>query len=189
MNDTTFKAFGDEFTKIAFFQKLRNGFVNAMKDGWHGTPEQIRAGDGQNWMGRSDRISRMNGWQGNSLKGLREEAAGALPIGGKSIMLLGTGLMAGQALRKQDPSGQNRSRTERVTGLAANTVGGLAGGGLASRMFPKSRLLAPLVGSVVGGMGAENAVTTPFAAMRHRQMGMQPQQPMAQPVSPQGVRE
>lgn len=168
MNDTTFKAFGDEVVKIAFFQKVRNGFVNALREGWHGTPEQVAANQGNTWFGQGrqikpgmGRLSRM-GEEFTSLGGLTR----VLPVGAKSMMLLGTGLMAREALKKQDPTGQERSRAERVTGLAGNTVGGLVGSALASKALPKSRFLAPILGGVAGGMVGEKAMTLPW---RHSQ--------------------
>lgn len=174
MNAQTFLAFGDELTKLAFFKKLQNGFVNALKEGWHGTKDNPQTWMGQGrvitpGMGRGARMME----EATSLGGLTK----ALPIGSKSMMMLGTGLMARDAMRAQDPSGHQRSRTERMTGLAGNTVGGLIGSTLASRALPGSRLLAPIAGGVAGGMLGEKMVTAPW---RHAR-----QQPMAQPAQQQ----
>ncbi len=175
MNGETFLAFGDELTKIAFFQTLKNGLTNALKEGWHGTKENP-----QTWMGKGRQITPGMGrkarmWEDFSSLG---GATKALPVGAKSMMMLGTGLMARDAMRAQDPTGQQRSRTERMTGLAGNTVGGLLGSTLAMRAAPKS-FVAPMLGGVLGGMVGERVMAAPFRAAREhrlaRQQQMQPQ--------------
>lgn len=174
MKDVTFQAFGDELVKIAFFQKLRKGFVNTLKEGWHGTPEQVAAGEGQTWFGKGRQIKPgMGRWarrmeEATSLGGLTR----ALPVGGKSMMLLGTGLMAQQAMRPVDPTGQERSRAERMTGLVGNTVGGLLGSSVGNRFGA----LGSMAGGVLGGMAGEKVISAPFAAARkHRQAAQQAQ--------------
>lgn len=173
MTDKTFLAFGNELVKLAFLSKVRNGFTSALKEGWGGTKANP-----QTWFGRGRVMTPgMNVAQRftenlTSLGG----ATKALPIGGKSMMMLGTGLMARDALKPQDPSGRDRSRAERVTGLAGNTVGGLLGSTLLSRAVPSSRLIAPLVGGIGGGMLGERVVTKPFKMMRDRQQTQQAQQ-------------
>lgn len=181
MNDQTFLAFGDELTKIAFFQKVRDGFTRALKEGWHGTPEQIARGEGQAWFGKGRQITpgmsrgaRMME-EFTSLGGLTR----ALPVGSKSMMLLGTGLMAREALKRHDATGQGRSRPERVSGLAGNTIGGLVGSALAMRARPRSGFLAPMLGGIAGGMVGERLMTAPFKAFRHPQP--QPQQMQQMP--------
>jgi len=164
MTGQHFKAFGDELTKIAFYQKLRNGFVDALKAGWHGTPEQVRSGQGATWFGQGRQIKPGMSYparameEATSLGGLTK----ALPVGAKSMMLLGTGLMARDALRQDDPSGMNRSRKERMVGLAGNTIGGLAGAGLAAKFAPGSKFLAPVAGGMLGGMAGEKILTAPW---------------------------
>lgn len=186
MNSDTFLAFGDELVKIAFFQKLRKGFTQALRDGWHGTQKQIDSGQGATWFGKGRIIKPGMGANARrmeealSLGGLTR----ALPVGSKSLMALGTGLMAREALRPQDPSGQQRSRAERVSGLAGNTLGGLAGAGFASRLVPGSGFIAPIIGGMVGAHTGEKVMTAPF---KHQQpQPAQMQQP--QPMPYQGVR-
>lgn len=183
MNERVFQSFGDELVKIAFFRKIRGGLVQALSEGWHGTPEQIARGEGQTWFGQGRKLrpgmsrgSRMLE-EATSLGG----ATKALPIGGKSMMMLGTGLMARDALRPQDPSGRDRSRTERMVGLAGNTAGGLVGSALLARAVPRSAFLAPLVGGIAGGMFGEKVMTAPWA--HHRPAPQQPA-PQPQPVQP-----
>lgn len=174
MNDQTFSAFGDELTKIAFYQKMRTGFVNALKEGWHGTKDNP-----QTWLGQGEKITPGMGRAGRaverftSLGGLTK----ALPVGGKSLMLLGTLGAARQAMRPVDPTGHDRSRSERVTGLAGNTVGGLVGSALAMKAMPGSGILAPMLGGMAGGMVGERLVTSPFRLARsHRAAQQQPMQ-------------
>lgn len=175
MNDTTFLAFGDEFIKIAFIQKLKNGLTNALKEGWSG-PD----GSKNTWMGQGLNLRPGQGRLGRtveratSLGGLTK----ALPVGAKTMMLAGTGVMAAQALRKQDPTGMERSRAERITGLAGNTAGGLVGSALGARRFG---MLGAIGGGILGGMAGEKVTSAPFAAMRHARM----QQPQAQQPVPQ----
>lgn len=114
----------------------------------------------------------------------------ALPVGNKAMMAIPTAVMAAHALRGQDPTGQERSRTERISGLAANTVGGLAGSAMAMRAL-KGRggflgaMAAPMIGGMLGGSLAEKAVTAPFAAARAHRAGMA--QPVyRQPLPPRG---
>lgn len=174
MNEMIIEAFSDEITKIAFFQQARKGIVNLAREGWHGTPQQIAAGEGATWFGKGRQITPGMGpisrriEEATSLGG----ATRALPVGSKSLMLLGTGLMANQAMRA-DPTGRDRSRTERLTGLAGNTAGGLVGAALGNRLSPG--LAGNLVGGALGASIGEKVVTAPFAAFRQHRLGMQQQ--------------
>lgn len=167
MEDTTLHAFSDELVKIALFQGARHdGLVNTMREGWHGSLDP-NSPDRATWFGKGRQIKPgMGRWarMGEEMASLGG-ATKALPIGGKTMMALGTGLMAREALRPIDSSGQNRSRAERLTGLAGNTVGGLVGSAVGNRMHPG--LLGSLVGGAIGGIGAEKVMTAPFAMARH----------------------
>jgi hypothetical protein len=192
-------SFRDEMEKIAglpasalpgrvgkAFQKPGARFVQALKEGWHGTPEQIAAGNGNTWFGQGTKITPEMGRLGrawerfSSLGGLTK----ALPVGAKSMTALSTAVMARDALKAQDASGQNRSRTERLTGLAGNTVGGLVGGALASKALPGSALAAPIVGSIAGGMLGEKLTTLPWAN-KHQAPPMYQQVQQQFPVPPE----
>ncbi len=76
---------------------------------------------------------------------------------------LNIGLPATQlpgALRKEDPSGQGRTRSERVSRLAAGTLGGMIGTGAvpgASKKF-----LAPMLVGGAASVGGELAVAKGF---------------------------
>lgn len=188
MHDALISAFSDELVKIAVFQKLRKGFMNTLKEGWHGTPDneatwfgqgrQIRPGMGP-WARRFEELTSLGG------------ATRALPVGAKSMMLLGTGLMAREALRPTDPSGRQRSRAERLSGLAGNTVGGLVGSALGNRFSPG--LVGSMVGGIAGSEIGERLTASPFSAMRRHGTGPQQQaaqpmpQPQQQPAQYQGV--
>ncbi len=173
ITDVTIQAFSDEIIKIALLQGVRNGFVNTLKEGWHGSLDP-KSPDRLTWFGKgrqispgSGRIARM-AEEMSSLGG----ATRALPVGGKTLMTIGTGLMARDALRPVDPTGQNRSRAERLSGLTANTVGGLVGAAFGARLHPG--LLGSLGGGLIGGQAAEKLVTAPFSAIRQRRNNMQP---------------
>lgn len=178
----SFDAFGDELVKIAFFKRLAKGFTSALSEGWHGVgPENSITRN--TWMGKGRQIKPTidptTGARSQLSRGSRlmEEVTSlggltkALPVGAKTMIAVPTALMAASAMRKHDPSGQERSRTERLTGLGANTVGGLAGSALAMRAL-KGRggwagaIAAPMVGGILGSSLAEKAVTGPFRAAR-----------------------
>lgn len=184
MNSQTLSSFRDELIKIA-------GVMDYLHTGWHGTEQspqtwfgqgrQVKpvanaaSATGRSQMGRFGRAAE----EVTSLGGLTR----ALPVGNKSLMLLGTGVMAHQALQKQDPTGQERSRAERLSGLAGNTLGGLVGAGMAAKHFPGSRFIAPLVGGIGGSILGEKALSAPFRRQAPPAAGYQQQQP----VYPEGV--
>lgn len=183
MTDQTFLAFGDELVKIAFYKKLVKGFTGAMKEGWHGTKANP-----QSWFGQGRQVTPGMGpmarrWEeASSLGGLTR----ALPVGTKSLMALGTAMAAKDALRPTDPTGQDRSRAERVTGLAAETAGGLAGSAMAMRMMPGSKFLAPIAGGLLGSKVTRDVATAPFKAFRGRTQQQVPEQ-YPQQMPAQGV--
>lgn len=183
MHDVLISAFTDELVKIAVFQKLRQGFTNLAREGWEGTPEQIRAGEGATWFGQGRNIKPGMGPLSRRFEELTSlgGATRALPVGGKSLMLLGTGMTAREALRPVDPTGQARSRSERLSGLVGDTMGGLVGSALGHRFRPG--LAGSMIGGALGSMVGSKITTTPFEEMRHHRMGMQQQaaQPMQQP--------
>jgi hypothetical protein len=215
----SFEAFADEMVKIAFLKRLAKGFTNALSEGWHGVgPEGSMTRN--TWFGRGADIKPsfdQNRWGGShapvdprsiaaghryrptagtraweqvsSLGGLTK----ALPVGAKSMMAIPTALMAAQALKGHDPSGQERTRSERVTGLAANTVGGLVGSSLAMKAL-KGRggllgaMAAPMVGGMLGGSLAEKATTAPFRAARAaRHVSTPPLSPQVPQAVPEGA--
>lgn len=70
---------------------------------------------------------------------------------------IGVGLTALQipgALGAWDPTGQERTRTERLLDLAGGTVGGFAGAGFAAKHLPTKGVTGFLAPMVAGGLGA-----------------------------------
>jgi hypothetical protein len=154
MNATTYRAFSEEMVKIAIIGAIGKGFKSALQAGWKDTG---------NWMGSGKYTSK-------------------LPIGGKSITV---GLAAAGvpgALKKEDPTGEGRSRMERGLDLAGNVAGGVVGMGAgrllggrlaaAGKLGPKMTGLLGGAGSVVGGIGASliapKVLTAPSRMLRER---------------------
>lgn len=189
MNIDTLNAFADELVKIAASaddvaktvvnqvnarQGLRAKAMDALRTGWEG-------------VGPEGSPTRMT-WRGTGLAPAAQRAAMSpvgrafdtatslggltkyLPVGPKSLMVAGTAAMLPQVLAKEDPTGQDRSRLERTTGFAANTLGGLAGAGalMKTQFGSKHPILSSIAGGLGGGLAAEKLVTAPFKALRNR---------------------
>ena len=90
----------------------------------------------------------------------------------KGLQVLGIGFGAKDALKKQDPTGVDRSRFERFGQFAGGTLGNLAGMGLATKHFPRSKWIAPIAGSMLGQAVGERVVTNPLV---HRRMSAENQ--------------
>lgn len=190
-----FRSFGDELTKIAFFKALKNHLTSSLSAGWNGTKENpIATLPGKGWFGTGPLITPEMGSGGRafehitSLGGLTRY----LPVGAKSLTLLGAGLEAKDAIPAQDPTGLGRSRTERVMGAAGSALGGIVGAGALMKHMPHSLVMAPLVGGTIGASLGSAAFAEPWKAARMRQLhqqqlmaqraGMRPSQPQPQPV-------
>ncbi len=164
-----FRSFGDELVKIAFFNTLRRGFSSALKAGWHGTPHNpVSALPGKGWLGTGAMITPDMGATARGFEHMTSlgGATKYLPVGPKSLMVLGAGLEAKEALKSQDPAGLQRSRAERLTGAAGNLGGGLLGAGAMAHLMPRSTVFAPVVGGVLGSAIASRAASAPFQALR-----------------------
>lgn len=199
MNSITFSSFSNEITKIAFLEKAANILIDALKDGWHGTKDNP-----QHWMGRGVQMGPVRSATGSIVGGAenfkpigrfgrmgqRISSLGGLtkylPVGGKALTALPLALGAREALAKQDPTGRERGRLERATGLVGNTVGGLMGSALAMKAVPKSGILAPMLGGIAGGIVGEKAVSLPFRKAQ-AQAPQQPQQVVPYTGVPQNV--
>jgi hypothetical protein len=166
-------AFADELEKIS---GIRTELGHMMSAGWNGTKElpQKWLGEGRKIIPGMSRFGRAME-HATSLGGLTKY----LPVGGKSMAIVGTGLMAPTVLAKEDPSGHGKSRLERVTGLAGNTLGGLAASGaliqhgvrrmVANPTIRPGMMHGPLglmAAGILGGIAGERLLTTPFAAAR-----------------------
>lgn len=112
--------------------------VQAVKKGWHegGWTQAQEA----NTMLRQGKTVGSLGQKWAKGKGV-----GKYLPGNKALTLASTAMMAPSAFKKEDPSGQGKSRTERIGALAGNTVGGLIG---APYGFSGS-----IAGSVLGEVG------------------------------------
>lgn len=147
MNPKTLISFVDEMVKISEFDKTAAGrqLINAsrMKRGVEAMKrlgkkgvKSIREGweygsdiPGHGWLGAGYQAPKdagllHKGFEGvTSLGGLTKY----LPVGPKSMTLGFTAASLPGALRKEDPSGEGRSRVERMGGVLGGTVAGLAG--------------------------------------------------------------
>lgn len=79
-----------------------------------------------------------------------------LPVGQKALLTAGAATQLPGALKKEDPSGKGRSRTERLGGLAAGTATGIA----------TSRL--GMVPAIAAGLAGEAAGAGAGRLVRHR---------------------
>ena len=116
--------------------------LREMAAGWNVNDPLI----GHGWWGQKMKLKGKQGLDkaieyGSSLGGLTEH----LPVGPKSMTLAGAAAMAPGALSKEDKSGKDRSRAERVGGFIGNTAGGLMG------------MNHGVTGSIVGMVGGEAA--------------------------------
>ncbi len=94
----------------------------------------------------------------------------------QGVGLIGAATQIPGALKKDDPTGQNRSRTERVLGIAGDTVGGLIGMGVGLRHLPATGVkgfLAQGLAAGAGGLIGQKAATLPFAMARRSQQDQQ----------------
>ena len=121
INRQSFLAFTAEITKTA-------GLIGTLKhwtrEGWHnpmggGVPQANAAPAGSF-------SARHPGWMGSSKRW------GKIPVGMKSMTVGMTALQLPGALKTEDPSGQGKSRAERVADLGGQTVGGLTAAGAAA---------------------------------------------------------
>ena len=167
-------AFADELSKIA---GLKTHLMDALHRGWHGT-----AANPQRWMGEGLKITPGMG-RGARIFEHAASLGGAtkyLPVGAKSMALLGTGMMLPYALSKHDPSTMGKSRAERVTGLVGNTLGGLTASGLMLGAGVKSPY-ALIGGGLLGSVAGERLMTSPFALARR---GMNRYPRVSPPLTP-----
>ena len=106
-------------------------------------------------------------------------------------MVAGTGLAAKDALKDKDPTGRERSKTERVSRLVGGTLGGMAGVSLGSRLG--RGFAGPMLGGIGGSILGEKVVSLPFSGVpRPAPVYQAPvrQAPVAQPYinTPEMVR-
>lgn len=107
--------------------------------------------------------------------GLHGAPGSPTPWWGKALTLAGPALAMPGALAKEDPTGQGRSRAERMTGLAGNTAASLAFGGAVSKatagiknpwLSGAANVGAGLLAGDRVSHAAENIATAPWQAAR-----------------------
>lgn len=128
-------------SRIANTAKTVGGAVGgALSKGWHYGSDV----PGKGWLGTGAQISEAMKKPGvmNALGRGFEHATslgGAtkyLPVGTKSLTLIGGAMDLHQGLKKEDPTGQGRSRVERLSGAAGGTLAGLAASPLGLKALP-----------------------------------------------------
>jgi len=135
MNPAVVRGFVDEMEKISFMANLGTKIVQTakaggklMKDGW----QTGGGGTGRlkGWMGAGkEQASSLPGkiYENiTSLGGLTKH----LPVGPKSLTVGFGALGAKDALKKEDSTGQRRSRAERMGSVIGGTAAGIAGGAM-----------------------------------------------------------
>lgn len=139
--------------------KAGNIFRNALATGWHGN---------------KDLPGGINRWYGKT-------NIGKLPIyypGAKTMTSLFTAMQLPDALAKEDPTGQGRSRAERLAVLGAGQIGNLAGGSLINKNLGSTmNSIAPMVTGMAGQYLAEGAASIPFKAFRAKKPKIELQSP------------
>jgi len=144
--------------KVLVRQKLKD---EAGKQVWKERPDAT-------WMGRGNNsVDGEAALPWNQRKGVTKY----LPVGDKGIL---TGLTAASlpgALSQQDPHGLDRSRGERVSGLAGGTIGSLMGMGAMAHL-PMKRFGIPraIIGGIGGSIIGERVATAPHRALRKAEM-------------------
>jgi len=155
MNPITFAAFGDELEKIAsskngtknFWAKKKTAFianlgtkiVHTLKPAYKAGAELMHRG----WNTGGGGKGALKGWMGagkdqaTSLPGKIYENVASLggltkhlPVGPKALTVGFGALGAKDALKKEDESGQGRSRAERMGSVIGGTAAGIAGGAM-----------------------------------------------------------
>jgi hypothetical protein len=123
---------------------------NSLASGWHGLKEDP------------------NKWYGTVKRNILGKDRTVLAYPGAKAMTVGfTGLQLPGALQEEDPTGQGRSRAERLLQLGAGTVGGLAGGSLINKNIGGAKgMLAQGLTGMAGQTLAEKAVSIPFKPFR-----------------------
>ena len=204
MNSVTMRAFRDEMTKIAILDYVGN----AVRTGWHGPDASTTHGRAllrndpeleQTWLGhgRIDKIKepgtaaravgaakyKSMGRAGKAFENVMSlgGATKHLPVGAKPLMALSTATMLPGAVSKEDPSGQGRSRAERISGLVGSTAGGLFGVGAMLNSGKFGPTASNFAGGIGGSMLGERLFTAPWRHRRERMQAMQAQQ-----TAPQG---
>lgn len=124
------------------------------------------------------------GWGGTASQSRGMRALNTMGnIAGPALALPG-------AVSREDPSGQGRTRTERVLGLAGSTVGGMAASGAALNRLGSSAkgwkgFVLPTAAGVAGSVLGQTVATAPSALLRKRRQAAQAAQAAQQVQTPE----
>lgn len=177
MDPVSVSSFRSEMEKIAYaraafntVQKAAPGFMGGARAVANKGKEFVRKG----WDDIGEGGAR-GGWMGAAKNAKGEtkwhhQVRSRLPIGGKSMTVGFTALAAPSVLKKEDPMGRGRSRLQRATGLAAGTLGGLAGVGAVMRGKVRPGFMKSMAGGIGGAVGAEYLASKPFNKARKERM-------------------
>jgi hypothetical protein len=150
MKSSILQAFRDEMESIlgqektaAFMADVGNKILTTMRSGWNYGSENPGGG----WLGEGMKLEGKGGIgrayeRAITLNGLTRH----LPVGPKALTVGFTAASLPGALKKEDPSGQGKSRAERLGSLAGSTIGGIA----MAHSIPGS-LGAGIAGDYIGG--------------------------------------
>jgi hypothetical protein len=93
-------------------------------------------------------------------------------FGAKGLMVAGGATQLPGALSEEDPTGQGRTRAERLTTFGAGQLGNLAGGSLIKHQFGKgliggaANMALPMASSIAAQNLSEKMVSIPFKPFR-----------------------
>lgn len=192
LNRVSVASFGNELEKIAYLRQAAKAGFKAWQKGKgvggavsvgrkaarHGRrevqfakslarkPNEGAAGHAlrKGWADLGGAHGNKGGWMG-----AKDTWRKNIPIGGKSMAVGFTAMGVPGAVKKEDPQGRGRSRTERLLQLGAGTLGGIAGVGAV--MKGKSPgFLRSAIGGMGGAIGAEKLVSMPFNKSRTQRM-------------------
>jgi hypothetical protein len=135
MNIITYNAFVDEMEKIAagavnlravgdVAKRGGKRVLDAVREGWHAGADV----PGRGWLGTGYQASPTDSRLHKVIEGVTSLGGTTkyLPVGPKALTVGFTGLALPGAIKKEDPTGEGKSRLERVGSLAGGTVAGLA---------------------------------------------------------------
>jgi hypothetical protein len=151
MNDVTLHAFLDEMEKIAFLQNVGTKIVQTLRPAAKAAGEYMKKG----WNTGGGGTGKLKGWMGAGYEGggLLDKATSLggltkhLPVGPKAMTVGFGAIGAKDALKKEDESGQGRSRAERMGSVIGGTAAGIAGGA----MGLPGAIATGVAGDIVGG--------------------------------------
>ena len=190
MNSVMLHAFRDEFEKIALLGRVGD----YIGEGWHGP-----ADDPNHWTLQPKALPPNAGMLSRGWEAVKRKVP--IPLGSKALTVAFAAPEVYHALQSHDPTGQERSRTERLSGFAGSTLGGMGGAAAGTRAVSALRKLTGstakggwlgmagmLGGSMLGSTVGARLAGMPFNGARRRREEAYQQalaQPQQQPASAQ----